>query len=463
MLTDSVEFDGLVSAPLFEQRKRAASVFGSQALHPQCTSREEMTRGAPLSEGPIFCMSHLVWGESEYLYAILGDEYRVLELRGEGAIDGRHRPSVVRCADLGSTEVDHRFDGQCHSRTKAQPTPTSPYVGNMGLGVHGPADPVPSELANHAAPLLPGDLANRMRDVAEACTGAHFGNPRVPASPSDADEVRRLGGDGTYADHARRVAHESAVLAGDIDVEDVPVDDRFVTRGDPVTDDVVSAGAHRGGKAMIPQLGRPRPAPLGVGAHERVDVGGRDARPGVGFNPGADRIQRLGCHATRPPQGVALRSKEKLDCHSCFPPLSPSNEAPGTLEHQYPFGIEGLADSLLDLRAMSVAQLEYFVAVAEEQHLTRAAARLHISQPPLTRQIKSLEEELGAPLFERSPRGMTLLPAGEIFLNEARAILLRLSALPQLIRGPGTACRDDEDRSATSRGKPQIDQAAPPS
>jgi DNA-binding transcriptional LysR family regulator len=78
---------------------------------------------------------------------------------------------------------------------------------------------------------------------------------------------------------------------------------------------------------------------------------------------------------------------------------------------------------------MSLAQLNYFVAVAEEQHLTRAAHRLHISQPPLTRQIKSLEEELGQPLFERTAAGMKLLPAGAELLVEVRAILERIESL----------------------------------
>lgn len=72
---------------------------------------------------------------------------------------------------------------------------------------------------------------------------------------------------------------------------------------------------------------------------------------------------------------------------------------------------------------MSLVQLESFVAVAEEANVGRAAARLHVSQPPLTRRIRGLEEELGAPLFERTPRGMTLLPTGERLLPRARAIL----------------------------------------
>ena len=72
---------------------------------------------------------------------------------------------------------------------------------------------------------------------------------------------------------------------------------------------------------------------------------------------------------------------------------------------------------------MSLDQIRYFVAVAEEEHLTRASEKLKISQPPLTRQIRSLEVELGTPLFERVPKGMKLLPAGVVFLEHARLIL----------------------------------------
>lgn len=88
---------------------------------------------------------------------------------------------------------------------------------------------------------------------------------------------------------------------------------------------------------------------------------------------------------------------------------------------------------------MSLAQLEYFVAVAEEGQLTRAAARLHISQPPLTRQIQSLEAELGVALFERSARGVRLLPAGEQLLARAREILKLVDDAATAVRPPDLA------------------------
>ena len=72
---------------------------------------------------------------------------------------------------------------------------------------------------------------------------------------------------------------------------------------------------------------------------------------------------------------------------------------------------------------MELRHLRYFVAVAEEENITRAALRLRISQPPLSRQIKDLEEELGVALFEHGTRSIRLTEAGEEFLGEVRAIL----------------------------------------
>ncbi|MFE1589114.1 LysR family transcriptional regulator [Streptomyces sp. NPDC058737] len=72
---------------------------------------------------------------------------------------------------------------------------------------------------------------------------------------------------------------------------------------------------------------------------------------------------------------------------------------------------------------MELRTLRYFVAVAEELHFGRAAARLHMSQPPLSRAIKQLEADVGALLFVRSPAGVALTPVGTVLLDEARALL----------------------------------------
>src|SRR6267378_1211338 len=75
--------------------------------------------------------------------------------------------------------------------------------------------------------------------------------------------------------------------------------------------------------------------------------------------------------------------------------------------------------------AVELRHLRYFVAVAEMENVSRAALKLHVSQPALSRQIRDLEDELGFSLLERSAKSVRLTEAGRAFLTEARAVLQR--------------------------------------
>lgn len=94
---------------------------------------------------------------------------------------------------------------------------------------------------------------------------------------------------------------------------------------------------------------------------------------------------------------------------------------------------------------MDLRQLRYLIAVAEEQNVGRAAKRLHISQPPLTRQIQAIEREIGTPLFARTPKGVELTEAGRVAVEDARnivALLGQMAARARLV-GQGLAGRID--------------------
>ncbi|ENU80935.1 hypothetical protein F975_00793 [Acinetobacter sp. ANC 3789] len=83
---------------------------------------------------------------------------------------------------------------------------------------------------------------------------------------------------------------------------------------------------------------------------------------------------------------------------------------------------------------IEIHKLNAFVAVVEESNISKAANRLYMQQPPLTRLIKSLEQELGTVLFKRLPRGVEVTEAGRVLYQEAVSILAHAQAIPKRVQ-----------------------------
>lgn len=113
---------------------------------------------------------------------------------------------------------------------------------------------------------------------------------------------------------------------------------------------------------------------------------------------------------------------------------------------------------------METRHLKYFIAVAEERHFGRAALRLHMAQPPLSQQIRQLEEQLGTPLLVRTTRKVELTPAGQVLLDRGRALLQEIDALVEDVQQVGAGAtgviRVGFTGTATYRLMPSIVQAA---
>lgn len=113
---------------------------------------------------------------------------------------------------------------------------------------------------------------------------------------------------------------------------------------------------------------------------------------------------------------------------------------------------------------METRHLKYFIAVAEERHFGRAAVRLHMAQPPLSQQIRQLEEQLGTQLLVRTTRKVDLTPAGQLLLDRGRQLLQELEVLESDVKQVGAGAtgvlRVGFTGTATYRLMPAVVQAA---
>jgi DNA-binding transcriptional LysR family regulator len=111
---------------------------------------------------------------------------------------------------------------------------------------------------------------------------------------------------------------------------------------------------------------------------------------------------------------------------------------------------------------LELRHLRYFLAVPEELNFSRAAERLHIAQPALSAQIRSLETQLGAELFSRTTRKVDLTPAGELLLADAREIVERAAAkVVAAARATAARCGSPSRRTARERRVPRSSAASP--
>src|SRR2546423_7483448 len=93
------------------------------------------------------------------------------------------------------------------------------------------------------------------------------------------------------------------------------------------------------------------------------------------------------------------------------------------------------------LPSMELRQLHYFVAVAEEGNISRAAQKIFLTQPALSRQIKALEDEIGQCVLERQAHSIRLTPLGQALLLEARELLQRADKMLESVRASGQSVR----------------------
>lgn len=138
-------------------------------------------------------------------------------------------------------------------------------------------------------------------------------------------------------------------------------------------------------------------------------------------------VELIDQHAKNPGgagKGLESRPKAYVDVHHHAPmlPFCLHDQQMHLVLHDFQYMLEAI---FIPWRyGMELRHLRYFATVAEEGHITRAAERLGIQQPPLSKQIRLLEDEIGARLFRRTPRGVVLTDVGAVFLEDAQKVLI---------------------------------------
>ena len=184
-------------------------------------------------------------------------------------------------------------------------------MGNVRGHVHATANPMTAEVPDDTASMGAGQLDDCRADVSETRTRPDLCDAGVQATFGHIADLTRFRRNLADAEGPRRVSVESLEFAGHVDVDDVPAVETLVGRRNAVTHDLVSARAHRGREALVPELARRCAAPRRFDANEVIDVGGRHTRAQLLTDFG----EHLRRNFTGASHGLDLRDTEQLDVH----------------------------------------------------------------------------------------------------------------------------------------------------